>query len=110
MGSACRNPFRSAANKAPKSCRSARDGEGRFRIIQNQRRTVLSPLADLLANSFMQQFRAKRAAVEENGVNGRTIPQKICQVPCDGTVRGVGKSPFPQCDLRPVRTRARMAL
>jgi hypothetical protein len=90
-------------------CRSTRDSETWFHVFQKERRKVPAPFPDLLANSLMQQLRIERAAVEENGICAWTIPEKSREVPCDGAVGGIGKPPFPQGDLRPVRTRVRIA-
>ena len=69
----------------------------------------LLPVSDLLAESLAQERWSERSAVEQDRINAWAITEEFGEMSGDRAVGGIRKPPLPQCGLRPVRPRARIA-
>src|ERR1700686_3442295 len=94
--------------KGTKSRGPARYSKGRLLVLKNVRREAIRPGPDLLAKFLGEKWWTHRPAVEQDGINARAIPEEVGKMSSDRAVGGIGKSPFPQRRLRPVRPRARI--
>ena len=72
---------------------SAGDGEVGLGVFEDVGVAVL-PGADLVLDAGAEGFRVERAAVEEDGIDGREVAEEIGQIAGDGAVGGVGQAPF----------------
>jgi hypothetical protein len=88
---------------------SARHRQIRLLVLQNLRYEAVLPASDLLAESLAQERRSDGSAVEEDGINARAIVEEFGKVSGYRAVGRIRKSPFPECRLRAVRTRRRVA-
>ena len=84
----------------PEASGAPSHGEVGFSVFEDDRQDPPLPLADLLTDPLAQDWRIERAAIEEHGLDRRTILQEIREVTGDGAVGSVRKSPFPQRRLR----------
>jgi hypothetical protein len=94
--------------KGTESRGSARYGKGRLLVLKNVRREAILPGSDLLAKSLAQERWSHRPAVEQDGINARATLEEVGKMSSDRAVGGIGKPPFPQRCLRPVRPRPRI--
>src|SRR5215472_9019892 len=77
MGGPRGDVTRLMVEKGTESRSSARYSEGRLVVLQNVRREAVLPCGDLLAKSVAQRRRLDGAAVEQDRINPRTIPEEV---------------------------------
>ncbi|MBK8908290.1 MAG: hypothetical protein IPM60_10380 [Rhodospirillales bacterium] len=73
---------------------AAGDGQVRLRVGKHHRRRAALPLADFGLKAVAQSGRIERAAVEQDGVDPRAVPQEVRQMLCHGAVGGVRQAQF----------------
>src|SRR5262249_15082358 len=100
---------RTVVEKGTKSRGSARHRQIRLLVLQNLRYEAVLPASDLLAESLAQERRSDGSAVGQDSINARALREGFGQVASYCAVRRIRKSPFPQCRVRPIRPRRRVA-
>ena len=100
---------RTVVEKGTKSRGTARHRQIRLLVLQNLRYEAVLPPSDLLAESLAQERRSDGSAVEQDGINARAIVEEFGKVSGYRAVGRIRKPPFPQCRVRPVRPRRRVA-
>src|SRR5262249_10900175 len=100
---------RTVVEKGTKSRGSPRHRQIRLLVLQNLRYEAVLPASDLFAESLAQERRSGRAPREQDGINAWAIVEEFGEVSGYRAVGRIRKSPFPQCRVRPVRPRGRVA-
>ena len=86
-----------------------RDGKIGLGVFQLDRARAALPGHDLVEHTRAQDRGVQRAAVEQDGVHARALPQEIGEMPRDRAVGRVRKAPVAQTRLGAIGPRARIA-
>ena len=78
---------------------AARDGQIGFGVLQLDRAGAVLPGRDLVEQPLAQDRGVQRAAVEQDGVHARAVPEEIGQMAGDRAVGRIRKAPVAQARL-----------
>lgn len=91
--------LRSPMHKTSKSRGSSCYCEIRLWVVEDFRLLATLPARDLRLKATAQNFRPERTAIEEDGVDPRSVPKKVRQITSDGAICGIRKRPLSQASL-----------